>query len=205
MERRFFIRNINIVYFDVESPYGKALRRARPASYKPQSSSSFHEKDEELAEKIRIYRESMRRKARKPFNDEEFTFRRGNLFDFDAWYRAHFHDDFDTKFRNERMKKFAEQYQEQMEQMSQGKFRVRPPRPYVNRKEPSDIEDMIRIMAEREINMKIMNVVQLGIICIIAFSTILYILEYHEQRNVGPYKDPYAKGNMESSTKAEEK
>ncbi|XP_031638348.1 dnaJ homolog subfamily C member 17-like [Contarinia nasturtii] len=189
--------------YDKETPYGRATRRA--TSYKPQPSSSFHEKDEELAEKIRTYRENMRRKGKKRSESEEFQFRRENLFDFDAWYRAHFQEDYGSKIRKERIQKFAEQYQEQMMRISRGQYRIRPPRPYLERKELSDIEKQMYEMVEKEMNQKIMNVLHFGIICLIALFTVLCIIEYNNKKNAVPYQDPYAKQNDESSTKIDDK
>lgn len=162
----------------------------------------FHEKDAQFDEKIRSYRENMRRNGTKSSYDEKFTFRRENVFDFDAWYRAHFNDDFDTTIRKERISNYKAQYQEQMERISRGQYRVRPPRPYVERKW-SDIENQIAEMEEKERREKIMTALRFGMLCIISFLTIIFILETNMDGNKKPYKDPYSKQNAESSRKTE--
>lgn len=178
------------------------VRRVRTNTAQP--SSTFSEKDEDLAEKIRTYRENIRRKSQKPSEDEEFTFRRENVFDFEAWYRAHFHDDFETKIRDERKKMYAEQYQEQMERISKGLHRIRPPRPYPQRKEQSDIDYQTMEMEEKEFRKRIANIVQLVVIVIIGSIIVVYILQTYLDKNIQTYQDPYAKLE-ELSAKSKEK
>lgn len=189
-----FIQNQKKIFrFAIETPYGRVQRRPRyKQPQQSESSSSFSEKDEDLAEKIRSYRANMRKNARRPREDEEFTFRRENVFDFDAWYRAHFNDDFDTKLRDERIKQYAEQYKEQKQRILRGDmFRIRPPRPYLERKEPSDIENQMEEMTQKEIRREIKNTLLLGIIVIVSISIALAIMD---KENVsGPYEDLYAK------------
>lgn len=174
-------------------------------SYNPESSAPFHAKDDELAEKIRKYRENMRRKPKKSSENEDFQFRRENMFDFEAWYRAHFHDDFETKLRKERIEKFAEQYQEQMRRISRGQYRVRPPRPYVDPQKQSDIEKQMFEMAEREYKEKILTTFNLGVMLFIAATIIACIIEYNKFQNVRPYEDPYAMQNTEPLSDTEDK
>ena len=177
-------------------------RRVRPN--KAQPNSAFSQKDDELAEKIRIFRENMRRKSKKPSEGEEFTFRRENMFDFDAWYRAHFHDDFDTKIRDDRKKMYAEQYQEQMERISKGLYRIRPPRPYAERKERSDIDYQKMEMEAEEMKKQITNLVKLAMILIVGIVYATYILQKYMDDNTQPYQDPYTKQRLkDSSTRIE--
>ena len=192
---RKIVNKINVSF--TETPYGRIIRRSR---YKPQPSSSFSEKDEDLAEKIRTYRENVRRKARES-NDDDFTFRRENVFDFDAWYRAHFLDDFDTKIRDERKIKYAQQYAEQMRRMEQG-YRIRPPRPYVERKEMSAIELQTIEMVREELKQKLKNILYMATICIVGMILTVYIVEkslndtFEECRELNNQK-PSAKLNEE--------
>lgn len=173
------------------------MRQQRRAQPRPQPSSAFSERDEDLAEKIRTYRENIRKRGRKPGDHEEFTFRRENVFDFDAWYRAHFHDDFDKKIRDERIKTYTRQYIEQMERISQG-HGIRPPRPYVERKEPSDIEMQIMEMEEREIKKAFKNALMLAGCLLFAAMMMMYILD--NSRENGPYEDLYAKSKQLTKT-----
>lgn len=114
-------QNIHTQFISLVTPYGK-IRRRRPTTYTAQSSSEYSEKDEELAEKIRAFRQNMRKKTRKPPSDEyeEFMSRRQNMFDFDAWYRAHFRGEYTDKIRNERAEQYAREYQEQMDRLARG-------------------------------------------------------------------------------------
>lgn len=146
----------------------------------------------------------MRKRAKKSNSeDEEFTFRRENMFDFEAWYNAHFNDDFETKMRNERIKKYAEQYQEQKERILRGEtFRVRPPRPYLERKDPSDIEMQMEEMTQTQIRNEIRNTLMLGMIVMVSICIAIIIIE--TKKESGPYEDLYAKQRAgEAATKPE--
>lgn len=179
-------------------------RRVRPT--KAQPSSAFSQKDDELAEKIRIFRENMRKRSKKPSEGEdESTFRRENMFDFDAWYRAHFHDDFDTKIRDERKKMYAEQYQEQMERISKGLYRIRPPRPYTERKERSDIDYLKMEMEAEEMKKEITNAVKLALILIVGLVFAAYILQKYIDGNTQPYQDQFAKPRLKDSSTTTDK
>lgn len=62
-----------------------------------QSSAQYHEKDDDFTEKIRnaeFYR--VKKKT------SEFSHVNGKVFDFDAWHRAHFHDEFGSSIRKRR-------------------------------------------------------------------------------------------------------
>lgn len=178
-------------------------RRVRPN--KAQPNSAFSRKDDELAEKIRIFRENMRQKSQKPSEYEEFTFRRENMFDFDAWYRAHFHDDFDAKIRDERKKMYAEDYQEQMERISKGLYRIRPPRPYPQRRERSDIDYQKMEMESEEMKGQITNSVKLAMILIVGIVFAVYILQKYIDENPQPYQDPFVKQRLKDSSPRIEK
>lgn len=174
-------------------------RRVKPN--KPQPSSAFSAKDDE-AEKIRIFRENMRRKSKtKPSNDEEFTFRRENIFDFEAWYKAHFHDDFETKIRDERKQMYDRQYREQMERIARGLYRIRPPRPLAQHKRESDIDSQTIEMEEKELREQITNVLKLASIILVGLLIAVYILQKYLDRNIEPYQDPYAKQILVDSSK----
>lgn len=192
---QFFKPPHNFIYNffqrSLETPFGRVSRRSRYKQQPTESSSTFSEKDEELAEKIRSYRENMRKKTKKPSGDEEFIFRRENVFDFEAWYKAHFNDDFETKLRNERIKQYAEQYDEQKMRILKGEFRIRPPRPYLERKPLSDIEYQMEEMTRNDMRKEIQNTLLLGIIVMLCFCVALIIME--KERSKGPYEDLYAK------------
>lgn len=188
----FICEYILTISHSLETPFGRVSRRSRYKQQQPtESSSIFSEKDEELAEKIRTYRENMRKRTKKPSGDEEFIFRRENVFDFEAWYKAHFNDDFDTKLRNERIKQYAEQYNEQKMRILRGEFRIRPPRPYLERKPQSDIEYQMEEMTRNDMRKEIQNTLLLGIIVMFCFCAILIIME--KEKSKGPYEDLYAK------------
>lgn len=144
-----------------------------------------------------MYRENMRKRARKPGEYEEFIFRRENVFDFDAWYRAHFHDDFDTKLRDERIKTYSKQYEEQMKRILEGQH-IRPPRPFVERKELSDIEKQMIEMEENEIKKDIRQTLKLAGYFLITFLIITYIID--KRREEGPYEDLYVKKKQLAKT-----
>lgn len=133
----------------------------------------------------------MRKRTKKPSGDEEFIFRRENVFDFEAWYKAHFNDDYETKLRNERIKQYAEQYNEQKMRILRGEFRIRPPRPYQERKPPSDIEYQMEEMARNDMRKEIQNTILLGIVLMFCFCVVLIIME--EKKSKEPYEDLYAK------------
>lgn len=205
-----FIKSVHVndfkIYFSVtETPYGRiAKHKSRYKTQRPQPSSAFSEKDEELAQKIRTYRENMRRKTKRSSEDEEFTFRRENVFDFDAWYRAHFHDDFDTKLRDERKLEYAKQYEEQMKRMAQG-YRIRPPRPYAEPKDISDIEKQIMEMEEKEIKKQIKDVLLFTVICIVGLVIVVRIVEKTIDENFRGYQDFYKTQNEKPAIKTDEK
>lgn len=188
----------------LETPYGRISRRVRTTSAQP--SSAFSEKDEDLDEKIRTFRQNMRRRTKKPSEDDEFTFRRENVFNFEAWYRAHFHDDFETKIRDDRKKMYAEQYREQMERISKGLHHIRPPTPFAQHKQKSDIDYQMEEMVEKELRKQILNILQIGLIVIVFGFVGVCIFQKYLDQNIQPYEDPFAKQTTKiSSNKTEEK
>lgn len=132
----------------------------------------------------------MRKGARKPSanEDDEFMFRRENVFDFDAWYRAHFQDDFEKKLRNERALKFARDYQQQMERIMRGE-QIRPPRPYSQRPTLSDIEIQMDEMEKKELHKDVSLVVLFLAIFIVSFFLVVCIIEANTDKS--PWVDPY--------------
>lgn len=144
----------------------------------------------------------MRKRSKKPLSEEEeFTYRRENMFDFEAWYRAHFNNDFETKLRGERVKKFEQQYREQMERIARG-HGIRPPRRFVEPKYPSDIEIQMEEMERAEIRKQIVNVLMLGMTLMVAMILVVFILERDAMQN-GPYVDPYVRQKEKESPETE--
>lgn len=142
---------------------------------------------------IRTYRANMRKKP-KSSDTDEFTFRRNNVFDFDAWYQAHFNDTYDTKLRKERIKFYSEQYKKEMERLSERDiFNKRPPRRYVvDRKPLSDIEMQQMANMESETIKEIGNTLRFAFLCIFSVIIVMNIIEKRNSKT-GPYQDPYAK------------
>lgn len=186
--------------FSLETPYGKVHRR-RP-TYNPQPSSTFTEKDEELVEKIRIFRQNMRKRAKKSSaNDyEEYLHRRENVFDFDAWYRAHFQDDFEQKLRNERATQFSREYRQQMDRIMRGET-IRPPRPFTDKDKQtlSDIEIQMEEMAKKELQKHVSNALMIWAIFMAIFFIVAYIIEAHTDKS--PWVDPYVMKKEEEAKK----
>lgn len=176
--------------FPSETPFGKVHRRRPPSN--PQPTSAFTEKDEELAEKIRIFRQNLRKRAKKPsaYEDVEFILRRENVFDFDAWYRAHFQDDFEQKLRDQRASKFAREYQQQMDRIMRGD-RIRPPRPFTAQDERtlSDIEIQMEEMAKKQYRRDVLSVFMFLAIFSVSFFIVVCIIEAHTDKS--PWVDPY--------------
>ena len=134
----------------------------------------------------------MRKKTRKhPTNDyEEYLYRRQNLFDFDAWYRAHFHGDFNDKIRNERASKYAQEYQEQMERIARGE-NILPPRPNPRRNDqPTDIEIQMAKMKIKEYRKDVAHVLIFLLCLIVSFILGAYIIELNTDKS--PWVDEYA-------------
>lgn len=183
--------NVILIHPLQDTPYGKSRRR-RPYYNNAESSSTFSEKDEELAEKIRDFRQNMRKKAKKKTADEyeEFMYRRENMFDFDAWYQAHFRGDYTEKIRNERTMKNAREYQEQMDRIARGVYRVRPPRPLPQHDEPpSDIEIQIAKMEAKEFRKDVTHFFMFIALFLVSFFIAAYIIE--ENIDKSPWVDPY--------------
>lgn len=109
-----------------DTPYGKEQRRSRTTTRSVyESSAAFHEKDDDLLSKINTYRQRQRQANR---SAEDFTHRHGKVFDFDAWYRAHFYDEFGSPIQRNRQRpqnrqqmKFG-QFEREYEQMYGQKF-----------------------------------------------------------------------------------
>lgn len=179
-----------VILFSLETPYGRVHRR-RPKPT-PQPSSTFTAKDEELLEKIRIFRQNMRKRAkRSPANEyEEFLYRRQNVFDFDAWYRAHFQDDFEKKQRNERVTQLEREYHQQMERIMRGET-IRPPRPFTVKddKALSDIEKQMEEMLKKEYQKDVSTVFMALALFLVAFVIVAYIVDTHTDKS--PWVDPY--------------
>lgn len=157
-----------------------------------------------MLEKIRIFRQNMRKRAKKPPSNEydEFAFRRRNVFDFDAWYRAHFQGDFSEKIRSERASKHAQDYQEQMDRIARGEH-IRPPRPFPRRSEPpTDIEIQMAEMQSREFRKDIANMFMFIALFIVSFIITSYIVEIHTDKN--PWVDPYVIKKEKEKRKEEE-
>lgn len=145
----------------------------------------------------------MRKRAKKPLSEEEeFSYRRENMFDFEAWYRAHFNDDFETKMRSERRTQFEQQYREQMERISRRDGNVRPPRRFVEPKYPSDIDIQMEEMLNKEVRKEIANVLMLGLTLIVTLLLIVYLIESSSSK--GPYVDPYAIEKRKESPKTKD-
>lgn len=189
----------------LETPY--ARRQSRPRRTYQQtyeSNSAFHEKDDELAEKIREFRKNMRKKTKQSSKEyEEYVYRRENVFDFDAWYRAHFKDDFETNLRKERIRQYDEQYRDQIERIMRG-GRIRPPRPYLERKDPSDIEIQMEEMYRKELRKDIANTLTLGVISLFGIFLVICII-FENNTMKGPYVDPYAKKDDKENMSTENK
>lgn len=85
-------------FFSIETPYGRIIHRRPLKTTKIyQSSAEYCEKDDDFTEKIRnaeFYR--VKRKT------SEFSHVNGKIFDFDAWHRAHFHDEFGSPLQRRR-------------------------------------------------------------------------------------------------------
>lgn len=197
-------QNIHTQFISLVTPYGK-VRRRRPTTYTAQSSSEYSEKDEELAEKIRAFRQNMRKKTRKPPSDEyeEFMSRRQNMFDFDAWYRAHFRGEYTDKIRNERAEQYAREYQEQMDRLARG-VNIRPPRPLPRHSEPpSDIEIQLAEMHIKEFRKDIATIFFLIGLFFVGFFVSAYIIETNIDKS--PWVDPYViRREKEKAEKEEE-
>lgn len=195
---------IELYLFHVESPYARRQSRPRRTYQQPQPpNSAFYQEDDEIAEKIREFRKNMRKKAKQSKEYEEFVYRRENVFDFDAWYKAHFKGDYETNLRKERISQYDREYREQMERIIRG-GRVRPPRPYVERKDPSDIEIQMEEMYRKEIRKEILNTLMMGVILLVGFLLVTYIIQ---ERNTmkGPYVSPYEKINDEENDSTDKK
>lgn len=155
-----------------------------------------------MAEKIRAYRENMRKRTRRQSSEQDdFTFHRENVFDFDAWYRAHFHDDFETNLRKERIKQYTQEYKERLARDE----RFRPPRPYVEREEkpPSDIEMQMEEMFRKEVRRHILNIFSIFMLFLIALLICVYIIEHQTEKI--PFEELYAKKKAESIEKSKNK
>lgn len=176
-------------YIDiVETPYAKVVYRSTATHERPSyhPTSAFTEKDEDFEAKIRFYRENMRQKATRP--QENFKFRRERVFDFDAWYRAHFYDDFNPKTRNERVKQETEKtYEQRKEEMRiRHKFGIRPPRPFTDKKVQSDIDAQTEEMLERRRFKEIVNFMVLAIILLSAMAMCIHLIEQSSPMNRPP-------------------
>lgn len=87
-----------LFFFSIETPYGRTIhRRPLKTTNIYQASANYYEKDDDFTEKIRnaeFYR--VKRKT------SEFSHVNGKVFDFDAWHRAHFHDEFGSPIHKRR-------------------------------------------------------------------------------------------------------
>lgn len=158
-----------------------------------------------MLEKIRVFRQNMRKRAKRQSSneDDEFTFRRENVFDFDAWYRAHFQGDFTEKIRNERVSKNAQEYQQQMDRIARGES-IQPPRLFKRRNEPaSDIEIQMAEMQIREFRKDTAQVFMFVGLCIVSFFIIAYIIEINTDKS--PWVDPYVIKREREKKEEEEK
>lgn len=185
-----FIYDFNKNYFFSETTFGRLMKRVRYKPQRAQPSSAFSEKDEELNEKIRTYRENMRRKTNIRNDDEEYAFRRENVFDFEAWYRAHFQDDFDSRIRDERRIMYAKQYRVHMERIAKG-YKIRPPIPHLQRKERSDIDEQILEMQRKELRENIKSILLFGLIFTISSIIAVSIIQNKIDEDKGPWVDQY--------------
>lgn len=133
----------------------------------------------------------MRKRTKKQQSDdhEEYMNQRKNMFDFDAWYQAHFRGDYTGKIRNERTMKNAREYQEQMDRLARG-VHIRPPRPLPRHSEPpSDIEIQTAQMQSREFRKDIAHICAFIALFIVGFTIAAYIVEANIDKT--PWVDPY--------------
>lgn len=172
--------------FRLETPYGRINRRPRRTypQQQQQPDTTFYQKDDELSEKIREFRKNMRKKPKNTnSDDEDYVYRRENVFDFDAWYKAHFENQFETKLRSERINQYEQQYREKVERIMRGGG-VRPPRRYLQRKDPSDIEIQTEEMLQRKLRKDLALLFRLAIILIVGFVSIGIIIERYNSIDV---------------------
>lgn len=125
------------------------------------------------------------------------------MFDFDAWYRAHFRGDYTEKIRNDRAMQYAREYQEHLDRIARGED-IRPPRPFPQRDvPPSDIELQMAAMQSKEFRRDIANIFWSIGIFIFSFFIIVCIIESNTDKS--PWVDPYAiKREEEKAEKRED-
>lgn len=163
----------------LETPYGKMFKR-KPTSARTgptyQPNSSFTEKDEEFEAKIRFYRDNMRKKAQQP--KANAPFRGENVFDFETWYQAHFHDRYNPKQRKFQQKTEAEikleAYREKLRILDEMR---RPPKRYTEREPLSDIDIQMMELQNKQIRKELWTTFWLFSILIVATFTTAYIID----------------------------
>lgn len=89
-----------------------------------------------------------------------------------------------------------------MERMARG-YRIRPPLPYIQRRQRSDIDIQITEMQRKEIRDSIRDIFSMGLIFTIALFVVLAIVDNPHDKPFGPYIDPLKKADPPS--KPEEK
>lgn len=147
----------------------------------------------------------MRKRTKKQQSNEheEYMYRRENMFDFDAWYRAHFQGDYTEKIRNERTTRNAREYQEQMDRLARG-LHIRPPRPLPRHSEPpSDIEIQMAEMQSKEFRKDIVHIFMFIALFIISYGVAAYIVEKNADKT--PWVDPYVIKKEKSAAEGEKK
>lgn len=141
----------------------------------------------------------MRQKAKKP--QEKSSFSRPPVFDFDAWYRAHFFDDFDRKWKSESFdfEEFDEEAekaqtqkksQEKADLKMRYKYGFRPPKPFKDRPPPSDIEIQMELLHEKQKVDNVLNVLAFSSMILAVFLMCAYIIEKNNPMSNRPPPPP---------------